>query len=276
MASCPTVSKQGRPYPTIHGPGLQKGIISGGSLALDPKHQYNNRGRNQEQSMSHSVSENEQSATFRQDVRMARKGTQSPLLLANAIAGRYGRLPQVEAVALAGSQASGTADPGSDVDLLVEIALKQCKQVPAGMMQQVSELIASTQNTHWGHTQTPHPIWGGTHRTTGRPWRNLLLGLAPPRARRTHARPARTHRGGRGPRVCAPGGRPDAPTTRPPGQMPRLLARSHLPAPRSPTARQRTHLITQHATRFTLHVSRFTYGPPSALWGVCVAIWKGV
>ena len=70
---------------------------------------------------------------------MARKGTQSPLSLANAIAGRYGRLPQVEAVALAGSQASGTADPGSDVDLLVEIALKQCKQVPAGMMQQVSE-----------------------------------------------------------------------------------------------------------------------------------------
>ena len=111
--------------------------------------------------MSHSVSENEQSATFRQDVRMARKGTQSPLLLANAIAGRYGRLPQVEAVALAGSQASGTADPGSDVDLLVEIALKQCKQVPAGMMQQVSELIASTQTTHWGHAQTPHPIWVG-------------------------------------------------------------------------------------------------------------------
>ena len=52
-------------------------------------------------------------------VRMAGKSTPSPLLLARSIAGRYGRLPQVEAVALAGSQVSGTADRTSDVDLYV-------------------------------------------------------------------------------------------------------------------------------------------------------------
>ena len=50
---------------------------------------------------------------------MVGTSTESPLLLADAIAGRYGRLPQVEAVALAGSQASGTADRGSDLDLYV-------------------------------------------------------------------------------------------------------------------------------------------------------------
>lgn len=50
---------------------------------------------------------------------MVGTSTESPLVLADAIAGRYGRLPQVEAVALAGSQASGTADRGSDLDLYV-------------------------------------------------------------------------------------------------------------------------------------------------------------
>lgn len=39
--------------------------------------------------------------------------------LARAVAGHYGSLSQVEAVVLAGSQASGTADQGSDVDLYV-------------------------------------------------------------------------------------------------------------------------------------------------------------
>ncbi|MGD9047343.1 MAG: nucleotidyltransferase domain-containing protein [Anaerolineae bacterium] len=42
-----------------------------------------------------------------------------PLSLARSIAGRYGALPQVEAVALAGSQATGSADQGSDIDLYV-------------------------------------------------------------------------------------------------------------------------------------------------------------
>jgi hypothetical protein len=43
----------------------------------------------------------------------------TPLILAHSIAERYARLPQVEAVALAGSHASGTADRTSDVDLYV-------------------------------------------------------------------------------------------------------------------------------------------------------------
>ena len=50
---------------------------------------------------------------------MIGKSTESPLLLAQAVAGRYAKWPQVEAVALAGSQASDTADPGSDIDLYV-------------------------------------------------------------------------------------------------------------------------------------------------------------
>jgi len=50
---------------------------------------------------------------------MPGKTTPSPLLLAHSIAQRYARLPQVEAVALAGSQASRTSDPGSDLDLYV-------------------------------------------------------------------------------------------------------------------------------------------------------------
>lgn len=43
----------------------------------------------------------------------------SSLPLAHTIAERYGRLPQVEAVALGGSQSSGAADQGSDLDLYV-------------------------------------------------------------------------------------------------------------------------------------------------------------
>ena len=43
----------------------------------------------------------------------------SPLSLARVLAERYGSLPQVEAVALGGSHASGTADPGSDIDMYV-------------------------------------------------------------------------------------------------------------------------------------------------------------
>ena len=41
------------------------------------------------------------------------------LELARKIAGRYGELPQVEAVALSGSQNSGLADEASDIDLYV-------------------------------------------------------------------------------------------------------------------------------------------------------------
>jgi hypothetical protein len=45
-----------------------------------------------------------------------------PLSLARSIAGRYGTLSQVEAVVLAGSQASGSADRGSDIDLYVYLS----------------------------------------------------------------------------------------------------------------------------------------------------------
>lgn len=43
------------------------------------------------------------------------------LLLANAVAARYGNLPEVKAVALGGSLAAGTADTGSDIDLYVYV-----------------------------------------------------------------------------------------------------------------------------------------------------------
>lgn len=39
--------------------------------------------------------------------------------LAGRVAERYGQLPQVEAVALAGSQTASVADASSDVDLYV-------------------------------------------------------------------------------------------------------------------------------------------------------------
>ncbi|MCB0276508.1 MAG: DUF4037 domain-containing protein [Calditrichaeota bacterium] len=44
---------------------------------------------------------------------------QKALSLAACIAGQYGKLPQVAAVALAGSQTNLVADPGSDIDLYV-------------------------------------------------------------------------------------------------------------------------------------------------------------
>ena len=50
---------------------------------------------------------------------MADRTTAPTLSLARSIAGRYGALPQVEAVALAGSQATDNADQGSDIDLYV-------------------------------------------------------------------------------------------------------------------------------------------------------------
>jgi len=43
----------------------------------------------------------------------------SPLAVSEQIAAMYGTLPQVEAVALAGSHTTGHADPGSDIDLYV-------------------------------------------------------------------------------------------------------------------------------------------------------------
>lgn len=45
--------------------------------------------------------------------------TDNHLKLANALAIRFGELPEVEAVAIGGSVAAGTADPSSDIDLYV-------------------------------------------------------------------------------------------------------------------------------------------------------------
>lgn len=45
----------------------------------------------------------------------------TPLELARAVAASYGELPEVEAVALGGSLASGVADQGSDIDLYVYV-----------------------------------------------------------------------------------------------------------------------------------------------------------
>lgn len=64
----------------------------------------------------------------------------SPLFLAGTIAERYGRWPQVEAVALGGSQASGTADPGSDIDLYVYLR----QELPVDVRAQ----IATERSTH--------------------------------------------------------------------------------------------------------------------------------
>jgi hypothetical protein len=58
------------------------------------------------------------------------------LRLAGEIAARHGRLPVVESVVLGGSRSTGSAVPGSDIDLYVylreELLLEIRRQVPAG------------------------------------------------------------------------------------------------------------------------------------------------
>lgn len=49
---------------------------------------------------------------------MTEQTAPSPLSLATDIAARYSALPQGEAVALAGSQTAGRAEPDSDIDSL--------------------------------------------------------------------------------------------------------------------------------------------------------------
>lgn len=79
---------------------------------------------------------------------MVEKDKASPLSLANAIAERYGRWPQVEAVALAGSQAYGTADPGSDVDLYVYLRTALPVEVRAEIATAGAE-YAEVDNRFW-------------------------------------------------------------------------------------------------------------------------------
>jgi predicted nucleotidyltransferase len=79
---------------------------------------------------------------------MAGKSTESYLLLADAIAARYGRLPQVEAVALGGSLASGTADQGSDIDLYVYLREEVPVSVRASIATARAE-YAEVDNRFW-------------------------------------------------------------------------------------------------------------------------------
>jgi predicted nucleotidyltransferase len=87
---------------------------------------------------------------------LIREEEDDAMLLSAAIAWRYSELPQVEAVALGGSHATGSAEPGSDIDLYVyqrepipiavraEIAEEsslQCVRVPDGMKRDVEALI---------------------------------------------------------------------------------------------------------------------------------------
>ena len=79
---------------------------------------------------------------------MLGKSIGSPRLLANAITGRYSRLPQVEAVAWAGSQASGTADQGSDIDLYVYLRA----EIPVGVRESIATAraeYAEVDNQFW-------------------------------------------------------------------------------------------------------------------------------
>lgn len=72
----------------------------------------------------------------------------SALLLSAAIAWRYSELPQVEAVVLGGSHATGSAGPGSDIDLYVY----QREQIPVAVRAKIAEessCYAEVNNQFW-------------------------------------------------------------------------------------------------------------------------------
>ena len=79
---------------------------------------------------------------------MTEQTAPSPLSLATDIAARYSALPQVEAVALAGSQTVGTAEPDSDIDLYVYIH----SEIPISVRDRsatVNALRAEVNNQFW-------------------------------------------------------------------------------------------------------------------------------
>ena len=84
----------------------------------------------------------------------------SPLALSQQIAAMYGLLPQVEAVALAGSHTTGHADPGSDIDLYVYLREELPVDVRASMIRARAERI-EINNQFW----EPGDEWieAGTH-----------------------------------------------------------------------------------------------------------------
>ena len=84
----------------------------------------------------------------------------SPLALSQQIAAMYGLLPQVEAVALAGSYTTGHAGPDSDIDLYVYLREELPVDVRASMIRARAERI-EINNQFW----EPGDEWieAGTH-----------------------------------------------------------------------------------------------------------------
>ena len=84
----------------------------------------------------------------------------SPLALSQQIAAMYGLLPQVEAVALAGSYTTGYAGPDSDIDLYVYLREELPVDVRASMIRARAERI-EINNQFW----EPGDEWieAGTH-----------------------------------------------------------------------------------------------------------------
>jgi hypothetical protein len=76
------------------------------------------------------------------------KSTKSLLSLTDEIVAAYSRLPQVEAVVLAGSQTSGTADQDSDIDLYVYSRAEIPVSVRASIAMAAAE-YAEVDNRFW-------------------------------------------------------------------------------------------------------------------------------
>ncbi len=86
--------------------------------------------------------------------------TLSPLAVSQQIAAMYGALPQVEAVALAGSHTTGQAGPGSDIDLYVYVREELPVDARASMIRARAERM-EINNQFW----EPGDEWieAGTH-----------------------------------------------------------------------------------------------------------------
>lgn len=93
--------------------------------------------------------------------RVRAEGGQNPAAQrAEELAGLFAALPQVVAVALGGSQSSGAADPGSDIDLYVYTDA----EVPAERHRALIEQAGGTTRADLGL-----PYWGGVNTWTDTP-----------------------------------------------------------------------------------------------------------
>jgi len=79
---------------------------------------------------------------------MAEESAESLLSFTEGIAARYSQLPQVETVAVAGSQTTGTADDSSDIDLYVYMSNKIHLSVHAHIATAKAE-YAEVDNRFW-------------------------------------------------------------------------------------------------------------------------------